>query len=160
MLRTLAAVTAIAVGATVVYAQNADAIKQRREVMRTIVKSGSGDVFKMTKGELPFDLAKVQAVVKAVEDNAPKFKALFPDDSKTGLTDAQPKIWAARAEFNAVIDKWTADAKAAGAAIKDEATFKAEYGKVGGGCGGCHKASDGFATALSESFKKMQTPLQ
>ena len=145
MLRILAVVTAIAVGATAVYAQNADAIKQRREVMRTIVKSGSGDVFKMTKGEMPFDLAKVQAVVKAVEDQCAEVQGLFADDSKTGTTDAQPKIWTARAEFNAVIDKWAADAKAAGAAIKDEATFKAEYGKVGGACGGCHKASDGFA---------------
>ena len=32
------------------------------------------------------------------------------------------------------------DAKAAQAAIKDEASFKAEWGKIGANCGGCHKA--------------------
>jgi basic membrane protein A len=41
-------------------------------------------------------------------------------------------------EFNDAY-KLPADVKAAAAAIKDVATFKAEWPKVGGNCGGCHK---------------------
>ena len=154
MLRIVATVVAVAVGATVVYAQNLDPIKQRREAMRTVA-GASGPNFKMMKGEAPFDLAAVQANLKAMQDGAEKFRGMFPEDSKTGGgTDAAPKIWTARAEFNAAIDKWIGDAKAIGTAIKDEASFKTEYPKFGGGCGGCHKAADGFTIALGESFKK------
>jgi cytochrome c556 len=159
MLRFVAVSAAIALGATAVYAQNVDAIKQRREIMREIAKAG-GEPFKMTKGEAPFNLAQVQAVLKTIEDNAPKFKTLFPDDSKVGATEAKEKIWTARADFNAVADKWAADAKAAAAAIKDEASFKVEYVKMTQACGGCHGNNAGFAIGVGDSFKRMQTPLQ
>ncbi|MEQ1647953.1 MAG: cytochrome c [Hyphomicrobiaceae bacterium] len=159
MYRIIAVAVAVALGATVVHAQNADAIKQRREAMREIAKAG-GAPFKMTKGEVPFDLAAVQTVLKTIQDNAPKFKTLFPDDSKVGATEAAAKIWTARADFNAVADKWAADAKAAAAAIKDEASFKAEYPKMTQACGGCHGTTAGFAPGLGDSFKRMQTPLQ
>ncbi len=154
----VAVAAAVALGATAVYAQNADAIKQRREAMRAIAKAGVVP-FNMTKGEAPFDLAQVQAVIKSIEDNAPKFKAMFPDDSKTGGTDATAKIWESRAEFNAVIDKWVSDAKAAGTAIKDEASFKVEYPKLAASCNSCHGQRGGFAPGLGDSFKRMQTPL-
>lgn len=152
------ALAVVAAGVTVAYAQNADAIKQRREAMRAIARAG-GEPFKMTRGEAPFNLAAVQGVLKAIEDNAPKFKAAFPDNSKTGATEATAKVWEARADFNAIIDKWVVDAKAAAAAIKDEATFKAEYPKLTQTCGNCHGNRGGFAPGLGDSFKKMQEPL-
>jgi len=97
----------------------------------------------------------VQAGLKTMQEQGAKFKEMFPDNSKTGgETEAKPKIWTARADFNAVLDKWVADAKATATAIKDEATFKAEYQKFAAGCGGCHKAEDGFTISLGDSFKK------
>lgn len=153
-----ASLIAIAAGATVAVAQNADAIKQRREAMRVIARAG-GEPFKMTRGEAPFNLVAVQGVLKAIEENAPKFKAAFPDNSKTGSTEATAKVWEARAEFNAIIDKWVADAKAAAGLIKDEASFKAEYPKLTQTCGNCHGNRGGYAPGLSDSFKKMQEPL-
>jgi cytochrome c556 len=158
MLRIAAAVVTLAVGATVVAAQNLDAIKQRRDVMRAIAKAGSVP-FKMSKGEAPFDLATVQAGLKAYQEEGAKLKNLFPEDSKTGgNTDASPKIWTARSEFNAAVDGFVANAKAVAAAIKDEATFKTEYVKAVRSCGACHKETDGFAPRLGDSFKKLQTP--
>lgn len=158
MLRIVAVTAALGIGATVVHAQNLDVIKQRRDVMREIVKAGSVP-FKMTKGEAPFDLERVQAGLKAYQEQGAKLKNLFPDDSKTGgNTDAAPKIWAAKAEFNAAIDTFIATAKSVAAAIKDEATFKTEYTKAVQSCGGCHKETDGFAPRLGDSFKKLQTP--
>ena len=102
----------------------------------------------------------MQAVLRAIEANAPKFKTMFPDDSKVGATEATAKVWTDRAEFNAVADKWVVDAKAALAAIKDEATFKVEYANMTRACGGCHGAKAGYSPSLSDSFKRMQTPLQ
>jgi cytochrome c556 len=138
MLRIVAAVAALAVGATVVYAQSA-AIGQRKEIFKSFggaAKEPGG----MMKGDIPFDLAKVQASLKTLATGAPKLKDLFPDDSKTGGdTSALPAIWEKKADFTARFDKLAADATAAAAAIKDEASFKAEWPKIGANCGGCHK---------------------
>ena len=98
MLRIAATVAALGVGATVVLAQNLDAIKQRRDVMKTVANA-SGANFKMMKGDAAFDLAKVQSGLKTFQEQFPKLKALFPEDSKTGGdTDASSKIWQQRAE--------------------------------------------------------------
>jgi cytochrome c556 len=155
--RVAASIAAIAVGATtVVWAQNLDAIKQRREVMKAIAIAGTSS-FKMLKGEAPVELDKVAANLRTFQNEAAKLKNLFPDDSKTGGdTDASPKIWQARAEFETAIDTFISTAKTAEAAIKDEASFKEEYPKVARSCGACHKETDGFTLKLSESFKKLK----
>jgi cytochrome c556 len=158
MLRFVAVAAALGIGATVVHAQNLDAIKQRRDVMREIAKAGTPP-FEMTQGKRPFDLATVQAGLKAYQEQGAKLKNLFPDDSKTGgNTDATAKIWAAKTDFNAAIDTFVATAKSVAAAVKDEATFKTEYKKAVDSCGGCHKETDGFAPRLGDSFKKLKTP--
>jgi cytochrome c556 len=139
MLRIVAAVAALAVGATFAYAQNLDVIKQRKDSMKA-VGGAAGAVGKMMKGEAPFDLATVQKSLATYATEAGKQKAFFTDDSKTGgETTALPKIWEARADFNAKMDKFAADATATAAAIKDEASMKTEWPKVMGNCGGCHK---------------------
>jgi cytochrome c556 len=156
MLRIVTTFAALGIGVTVVYAQNLDAIKNRRDVMRAIATAGITN-FKMMKGEAPFDLAKVQAGLKIYQDEAAKLKGLFPDDSKTGGdTDASPKIWQERPQFNAAIESFINGAKAAASAITDEQTFKAEYPKVVTSCGGCHKDADGFSPRLADSFKKLK----
>jgi cytochrome c556 len=156
MLRIVAAVAALGIGATIAYAQNLDAIKNRRDVMKAIANAGITN-FKMMKGEAPFDLAKVQAGLKIYQDEAAKLKGLFPADSKTGGdTDASPKIWQERPQFNAAIETFINGAKAAASTIKDEQTFKAEYPKVVTSCGGCHKDADGFSPRLADSFKKLK----
>ena len=139
MLRILAVASVLALGATAVMAQNAAGIKARQESMKAMggaMKEPGG----MAKGEMPFDLAKVQASLKTIEAEAAKSKGLYGDDTKTGETDALPAAFENKADVMAKFDKIAADAKAAQAAIKDEATFKAEWGKIGANCGGCHKA--------------------
>jgi cytochrome c556 len=138
MIRIFAALAAIAIGATVVYAQNADAIATRKATMKQFggaMKNPGG----MIKGDAPFDLAAVQASLKTLEDTAVKAKTVFPDDSKTGDTDALPAAFEKKADLFARFDKMGADAKAAHETIKDEASFKAEWPKVAANCGGCHK---------------------
>lgn len=155
MIRILSVAAIVAVGATMAYAQALDVIKERRQAMRSITSESSA-LAKMAKGETAFDLAKAQAGMKAMGDQAAKFKTLFPDNSKTGgSTDAAPKIWAEKTQFNAVADKWVDVIRASTSATKDEASFKAEYPKIASGCGGCHKSTgDGYAPRIGELIKK------
>ena len=152
MMRVLSVVAALAVGATAVYAQSA-AIGQRKEILKTFggaMKEPGG----IAKGETPFDLAKVQASLKTISEGAPKLGGLFPDDSKTGgETQALPVIWEKKAEFEGLFKKLETDAKAAAVAIKDEATFKAEWPKIGANCGNCHKSLPSAAQDLGRQCR-------
>ena len=138
MLRVVAVLAALAVGATAVLAQNAAGIAARKDAMKAFggaAKAPGG----MAKGDAPFELPKVQASLKTIEETATKAKGLFGDDTKMGETDALPAAFEKKADLFARFDKIGAAAKSAAAAIKDEATFKAEWPKVVSNCGGCHK---------------------
>ena len=139
MLRVVAAAAALAIGATVVFAQNAAVIDQRKQAMKAFggaAKSGGT----MAKGDAPFDLAKAQESLKTIQTKAAEAKNLFPDDSKTGETDALPEAFANKSDLMAKFDKLAGDARAAVVAVKDEGSFKSEWPKIGASCGGCHKA--------------------
>ena len=115
-----------------------DPIAERKEILK-----GWGDATKPVgaalKGEAPFDLGKAQAALKAYSDGSKKLPTLFPENSKTGgKTEALPSIWQNKAKFEGIYAKLDKDAAAALAAIKDEASFKAEYPKVLGNCKACH----------------------
>ena len=138
MLRVMAVVAALAVGATAVWAQNAAGIAARKDAMKALGGAAQGPGG-MAKGDAPFELPKVQASLKTIQETAVKAKGLFPDDTKTGETDALPAAFEKKADLMARFDKLGADAKAAEGAIKDEASFKAEWPKVVSNCGGCHK---------------------
>jgi len=138
MLRVVAAMAALAIGATVVLARNAAVIEQRKQAMKAFGGAAKGPGA-MNKGDAPFELPKVQASLKTIQETAVKAKDLFPDDSKIGETDALPVAFEKKADLLARLDSLAAAAKSAEGAIKDEATFKAEWPKVVSQCGGCHK---------------------
>ena len=128
----------VAPGVGQVSAQS-DAIQMRQGILggfgKAVKEPGS-----MLRQEAPFDLATVRASLKTIAEGAPKLKAQFPDDSKTGAyTEALPVIWEKKETFLQIFDQLAASATAAGAAIKDEATFRAEWGKVSANCRACHK---------------------
>jgi cytochrome c556 len=138
MLRVVAVLAALAVGATAVWAQNAAGIAARKEAMKAFGGAAKGPGA-MNKGDAPFDLPKVQASLKTIEETAVKAKDLFGDDTKMGETAALPAAFEKKADLFARFDKLGAAAKAAAGAIKDEASFKAEWPKLVSNCGGCHK---------------------
>lgn len=114
------------------------AIGERKSQLKAY-GGASSTIGKMLRGEEAFALAKVQEGLKLFSANAKTLPALFPDDSKSGgETKALPAIWENKAKFTAIFAKLDADATAALAAIKDEASFKAEIPKVLGNCGACH----------------------
>ncbi len=137
MVRTILAVTAIALGISVAAAQ--DPIAARKAAMKaTGAQAAIGA--KMMKGEEPFDLAKAKAIFARYEQTSNEVKSLFPDNAKSGgESTAAPKIWEDKAGFEARLAKFGADAKAASEKVTNLDTFKANFPEVMKNCGGCHE---------------------
>lgn len=118
-------------------AANADVVKDREAAMKAMsaaVKPAAG----MLKGG-KFDLATVQKSLDAIAANAQASLKLYPESSKGAKSSALPAVWEKKADFDGRLRKLAADASAAKKAIVSEATFKANFPKVIGSCGGCHK---------------------
>jgi cytochrome c556 len=129
----------IIVGATAAFAQNLSVIKERKEDYKAMGKA-TKEPNAMFKGEAEFDLAKVQAALKVIKEKAAVLPKLFPDDSKTGgETEALPKIWEDKANFEERFSKLGAAAKAAETKITDAETFPDAWKELMGNCSGCHK---------------------
>jgi cytochrome c556 len=138
MIRIVLAATIVALGVTTVIAQN-DPIAARKALMKANGQAAQQGG-KFMKGEEPFNLTKAQAIFASYQDSAAKAPALFPDTSKTGgETAALPAVWERKADFEAKLAKFGADAKAAAEKLKDEASFKALFPEVQKNCGGCHQ---------------------
>ena len=137
MMRTVLAVTALALGMSSAFAE--DPIAARQALMKENGKQAQYGT-KVMKGEEPFDLAKAKAIFAAYQNAASKVPALFPDDSKTGHdTEALPAIWEHKDDFTARFKKLGEDSKAAETKVVDEASFKATFPAVQKDCGGCHE---------------------
>jgi cytochrome c556 len=137
MIRTVLAVAVFAFGVTAVVAQG-DPIAARKAVMKA-----NGDQSKiatdMLEGKQPFNLDAAKKIFATFAE-AEKVRTLFPDSSKTGGdTAALPAIWENKADFEAKLTKFVADAKAAGAATTNADTFKVQITEVRKNCGGCHQ---------------------
>ncbi len=127
-------ILAVGVGAALA---DSDAIAKRRALMKA-----NGEATKIVVGMLkgaPFDLAAVQAALKTYGEAAEKVPALFPDDTKTGDTNALPAIWENKADVLARLAKLGQDVAAAQASIVDQASFRAQMPGVLKNCGGCHE---------------------
>ncbi len=128
---------ALVIGAGAALAQG-DVISQRKAAMKAI-GDGNRAPAAMLRGEAPFNLAAVQAQLKVIQSNATSALKLFPDNSKTGGDTASlPKVWETKADFDAKMTKFVADAKSAQAKITDEASFKQEFPALLKNCGACH----------------------
>lgn len=130
-----AIVATVAVG---VGMANAEPIEDRKQILKGFADA-TKPVGAMLKGDAPFQLAQVQAALRAYIDGAKKLPGLFPDDSKTGHdTEALPKIWEDKARFDGLFDKLGKDSEVALAGISDEASLKATFPKLLGNCKSCH----------------------
>ena len=139
MIRSILVVGALVLGVGAVMAQS-DPIATRRDEMKKVGRT-NGEVSKISKGEAPFKLETVQAALKAMVDASKSMPNLYPDTAKTGgETRALPKIWDAKADFNARWVKFGSDATEAATKIVDEASFKSSYGSLLKNCESCHES--------------------
>ena len=77
----------------------------------------------MLKGA-PYDLAAVKAALKTYGEAAAKIPALFPDDSKTGDTNALPAIGTTRPISSPAWQNWPKISAAAQGSIKESGEFQ------------------------------------
>jgi cytochrome c556 len=137
-MRSVLAVTVLALGLSTAFAQ--DPIAARKALMKATGGQAAQGA-KFMKGEEAFDLAKAQAIFAQYQKTGAEGKTLFPDNSKTGgETAALPAIWEKKADFEAKLTKFEADAKDAAGKVKDEASFKTAFPEVMKNCGGCHES--------------------
>jgi cytochrome c556 len=136
MLKKALAVAALcALGATAVMAQ--DVIAQRKDLMKGNW-GAAGPLVRVLRGQAQFNLEQAQTGMQRIADGAMRAQQLFPENSKDGPTAALPAIWQNKQEFDALFAKLAQDARAAQAAIKDEASLRAELPKVMQTCDACH----------------------
>jgi cytochrome c556 len=138
MIRTVLAMTAIAVGVTAVMAQS-DPIAQRKALMKENGKNG-GALNRMVRGEDPFDAAKVTAAYAGMADVAAKVGPLFASPPPAGAdTRALPKIWENKPDFDAKLaafGKAVADNKDKGKTLDE---LKVSFAAVNNACNNCHE---------------------
>jgi cytochrome c556 len=137
VIRSLAVVAALAIGVTAVVAQG-DPIAARKALMK---ENGNQSRIarEMIEGKQPFSLPAAKKVLATFAEVHDKAKNLWPDTSKAGDTASLPAVWENKADFDAKLVKFSADAKAAEAKVTDLDSFKAQMGEVGKACGGCHQ---------------------
>jgi len=139
MKRIFFAAAAFALAGTAVLAQS-DPIAARIAMMKGVGAAFYRDMGSINKGEAPYDNAKVMAALKKISESAKALPALYPDTAKTGGdTEALPKIWDNKADFDARYMKLSQDAEAALTKITDEASLKAAYVDLNKNCSGCHE---------------------
>lgn len=141
-----AVVLASAVGfaAVATLVQAADPITERREAMK-----GNGAAMKAINTVLENGGAAADLMPHAdkINDTASKIATLFPagtdqpQGKDPGHTMAKPEIWQNPDDFAAAVKKFQDEAAMFKTAVAggDMGVIKAEFEKLGGTCGNCHK---------------------
>ena len=140
----IAAATIVGFATIATLVQAADPITERRELMK-----GNGAAMKainevLEKGGAASDL---QVHADKIHDTSMKVAMLFPagtdqpQGKDPGQTKANADIWQKPDEFAAAVKKFQEESAMFQTAVAggDMAVIKAEFEKLGGACGGCHK---------------------
>jgi cytochrome c556 len=128
------------IGVGVAVASSGTAIVARQACMKA---NGSGMkvMVPMVKGEKPYDAAEVQKALGAMETACADWANFWPADSmstKEMKHRTAEAVWKDPKGFEAA-GGFYYTAFTALKATKDEAGFKAAFGDLGKGCGGCHE---------------------
>jgi cytochrome c556 len=142
MKRTAIAMGALLLGVGAAMAQQEIAVKQDN-LMRAQAKSLYTVMLKMTKGEVPYNQAAVDAAIAQLAESVPTIPSVFATNPKQDVVDAtygsSQKIWQNKADFDSRVPpvaKAIADVKGK---IKDVASLKVAYDSINGKCNECHE---------------------
>jgi cytochrome c556 len=141
MIRAVVAVGAILLGVSAVVAQQ-DIAKQQDDLMRGMARPQYGVLLKMSRGQIPYDQAAIEAALTQLEEGVGKIKTTFDANPNMQLPNAEygasPKIWQNKADFDSKIPavlKTIGDLKGK---VKDVDTLKAAYKAIDDKCTVCH----------------------
>lgn len=117
-----------------------DALAYRKSVFGLIAWN-FGPMSGMVRGRVPWDDAEFGRRAQRVAQLAPMAEEGFPQGSKVGDSAAKAAIWENWTDFEAKLQTFrTESAELARLASSgaDADALKAQFGKVGGSCKGCH----------------------
>ena len=114
-----------------------EAVKARMMLMDG-VKTATGTLGGMAKGEIEFDADKAGAARQALMEYAAKVPAAFEAQEMDPKSTALPAIWENWADFEAKAVAMGAAAEALD--TSDLGWLQAGMGELGGTCAACHKA--------------------
>jgi len=121
----------------------AAAVKERRHLMKDIVRPAAKVGGDMVKGTVPFDAAKAGKAMTDISGVPDQYVKLFPKGTEHGAvadSEASPKIWEDFDGFKATAQKLKdASAKAATAAAQGEGAFTAAFNDMTKVCKDCHQ---------------------
>jgi cytochrome c556 len=139
MARMFVVAGAVLLGAGAAMAQQDIAVKQDN-LMRAQAKSLYGVILKMTKGEIPYDQAAVDAALADLEQSVPTVFATNPKEHVVNATyGSSQKVWQHKADFDSKVPpviKAIANVKGK---VKDVASLKRAYESINDKCADCHE---------------------
>ena len=122
----------------------AAAVKERRHLMKDIVRPAAKLGGDMVKGTVPFDAAKAGKAMTDISGVPDEYVKLFPKGTEHGAiadSEASPKVWEDFDGFKATAQKLTdASTKAAAAAAQGEGAFTAAFNDMTKVCKQCHES--------------------
>jgi cytochrome c556 len=129
-------------GVSAVVAQQ-DIAKQQDDLMHvTIARPFYGVMLKMSRGQIPYDQAAIDAALADLEKAVPTIPATFQPNPKMDLPGAEyiasPKVWENKADFDSkvpAVKKQITDLKGK---ITDVDSLKVAWKQINDKCDGCH----------------------
>ncbi|HEY0438912.1 MAG TPA: cytochrome c [Xanthobacteraceae bacterium] len=143
MIRALLIAAVLGLGATAVIAQS-DPLKQRNATMYQMGEEAYDHLYPITKGEAPYEQAKVDAAFAKIAELAPTLPPLWPPGS-TGKAEGSdyhsaPKVWQNKADFDARLAKVIKDVNDNRDKVKNLDQLRTVYDAiVERGCNACHE---------------------
>ena len=142
ILRGVVAVGAVLLGVSAVVAQQ-DVAKQQDDLMRTTIgRPFYGVLLKMSRGQIPYDQAAVEAALSDLEKAVPTIPATFQTNPKMDLPGADyvasPKVWENKADFDSKVPAVTKQITDLKGQIKDVDGLKVAWKQINDKCDGCH----------------------
>jgi len=126
----------LALGVTCAALSAGNPVEERQAAMKAVgqsMKEGAG-----INSPATFDAAKAKTIMEGVAANAKKLHSLYPAGSdKDAKTEADPKVWQNKADFDKRLTELGTLATTASKATTAEA-FKPAYAAVGATCKSCH----------------------
>src|SRR3954464_13814484 len=142
MARTVVVAGALLLGVGAAMAQQDIAVKQDN-LMRAQAKSLYTVMLKMTKGEIPYDQAAIDAALAQLEQSVPTIPTVFATNPKEHVVNAtygsSQKVWQNKADFDSKVPpviKAIANVKGK---VKDVASLKRAYESINDKCADCHE---------------------
>jgi cytochrome c556 len=143
MIRPIVACVAIVAGVSAVSSQS-EPIRQRNALMKSLWQDGFSVPFRMSRGQEPFDQAKVEASLDKMSGIISQLPPLWPPNSKPPANpdakySSSLKIWENKPDFDAKLAGLSKSIGDNRGKAKDVESLKGVVGAINQNCDNCHE---------------------